>query len=161
MFTTSKPFRHPLSSVFGGEDFDIWHAVEVELRSPWFLLELSPPANDSSECRLLRTILVAQTQALLDISRRCQAEGGKIKSAALVLPPTKHQSEAWSMHPLRAIWQANEPSNGSVPAYVVERQDGLRYVDSRFKTAEERLVDIRQVLKLGVVRRATQSRAQH
>ncbi len=68
MFLTNDQFRHPLSHFLGQPDTQIWQAVEVELHSPWFLVELAffPPLV---EFESVRTLLLSRVRDVVDAAQ--------------------------------------------------------------------------------------------
>lgn len=144
MFVTTKDFRHPASALLKDEGVDLWRAVEVELRRPWFVVEVELP-NDH---RQVRTVLATRIEDVVGLSQSCNADGRTLRSVVLVTTQTDEQLGGWIMRRLSAIWVAREPSAPEVRAYILEGNDGSSHVDSRFDTDEPRLAHRHKVVAL-------------
>lgn len=137
-----------MSQLLGGDSLGIWQAVEVELFRPWFVIEFEQPCEEFEGARLSRTMLSARVDDVLGLAHLSAPDGVRLKSVALVAPYATKPAGNWRMHPLVAIWEADEPSDPRMQAKLFEKADGEFYVDSAFGSPFETLTDMRRVVAL-------------
>lgn len=138
MFLTIDQYRHPLSSIMGKSDAQIWQAVEVELQSPWYLVELEVAGTDGT-AKHVRTLLLSRIKDVIDLSQAVVTSRGHVVGVAMISANVVKQSGGWKMQPLVRIWSAQEPSDPRIEAWICEKSDGTLRVDSIFDTPVDEL----------------------
>lgn len=132
MFITKAEYRCPTTNLFGGVNDSYWHAAEVTLATPWFIVTLmqcfKPHKSDGGqrEFDCTRTLLIADVQNLLTILEE-PTERTVFDSVLAVTPPYTNGSSEWQMSRVVAIWETIEKLDGQesdlrVP--IIETADG-------------------------------------
>lgn len=147
MFLTIDQYKHPLSSIMGKSDAQIWQAVEVELHSPWYLVELEVAGSDET-AKHVRTLLLSRIKDVIDLALSAVTFRGHLVGVAMISANMVKQSGGWKMQPLVRIWSAQEPSDPRIEAWICEKGDGTLRVDSIFDTPVDDLSSRQLVVSL-------------
>lgn len=142
MFVTNNHHKHPLSGILGDQQ-TIWHVVDVELQTPWFLIELEAAPEKGENCGVMRTMLVARPNDVIQVAQLCASGMPRLHSVAMMSADATDRPGGWTMHPMAALWDAVEPDNASMRAHIFEKVDGSYYVDSLLGTTLDDLRPLR------------------
>ncbi len=130
MFFTYKNWKSAIHDRFCAPNQYCWSGVELALKKPWFVMTInqSELAKDGEEVVHRRDIIVAN---VAEIEQLAQQEGDrlrKIDSAMIVIPNWINGMGAWTMEPLAAVWEADEPDAPGAPVEICETQSGTKIV---------------------------------
>lgn len=130
MFFTYTPWKSKLHDAFCAPNQQCWFSVELALNSPWYLMTANHTERleDREVAVYRRNIMVSQ---VCELERLAQLEGQsdlKFESAMIVLPELINGKETWTMEPLVAVWEAEEPDAPGAIVEICETKSGAKYV---------------------------------
>lgn len=133
MFVTYENHKHPLSSAYG-RTTQLWRAVEVELLWPWFLIEIELPGSQEEDSFLVtRTMCLSNIDDVIGFSKSDESSESTLRSVA-VIESSRATGGGWTMHPIKEIWEAEEPQDRSLRTRILVKTSGEPYSLSMFGT---------------------------
>ena len=130
MFFTSPPWKSKLHEAFCTPDQQCWFSVELALNSPWYLMTVNQTeqVEDKEVTVYRRNIMVSKVSELERLAQQEFQSALKFESAMIVIPKLINGKETWTMEPLVALWEAEEPDAPGVVVEICETKSGAKYV---------------------------------
>jgi hypothetical protein len=130
MFYTYTNWKSAIHNRLCAPNQQYWLGVELALKKPWFLMTISQTelVEDGEEIVFRRDIMVAN---VAEIEQLAKQEGDrllKLESAMIVIPNWINGISSWSVEPLAAVWEADEPDAPGAPVEICETQSGAKFV---------------------------------
>jgi hypothetical protein len=126
----------------------VWTAIEIELRHALYLVEFSQVAEDDSECKMTRTVILARSDDALGLYQQSTVNGITPKSISLMSPVQSEHDAGWHIDRLTELWEADEPADAEIQAKIFAKANGEYFVDSLFRTSLDQLKNWRPISKL-------------
>jgi hypothetical protein len=128
MFFTYTNWKSAIHNRFCAPNQQYWSGVELALKKPWFIVTISQTESieDGEEVLFRRDIFVP---SFAEIEQLAQQEGDrllKLDSVMIVIPNLINGMGAWTMEPLTAVWEADEPNAPGAPVEFCETQSGSK-----------------------------------
>ena len=143
MFFTYTNWKSKLHERLCAPNQQCWLGVELALKTPWFLMTVSQTelVEGGEDVVFRRDIMVAK---VTEIEQLAQQEGDrlqKLDSAMIVIPNWINGMGAWTMEPLAAVWEADEPNAPGAPVEICETQSGSKIVTTFGACSFEELIN--------------------
>jgi hypothetical protein len=140
MFITNQAYKSPLSGFFGDSTESHWLAVELAIRSPWFLVSFQEFESRSVEAfSVARTMMIHSVEALEQLLQESDHGLLKFDSVHIITPSHMNGTDQWQMDLLDCIRMAEEPSPQGQNVDVFETRGGARYARLMLGTSIEDL----------------------
>ncbi|QKV55730.1 hypothetical protein [Comamonas antarctica] len=131
MFT--EHHKHPLSSIYGGTA-QLWRALEIELRRPWFLVEIDTPGlQEDAGGVARRTMCISNIEDVLGLLPDHPDTTSVLRSVSM-LEPSHDACGSWTIHPIKEVWEGVELVDQTMRTKVVLKTNGEQFALSLFGT---------------------------
>ncbi|MDH1379645.1 hypothetical protein N5J07_09310 [Comamonas aquatica] len=133
MFATLEHHKHPLSSIYGGTA-QLWRAVEIELRRPWFLVEVDTTDTQENGVGVARrTMCISNIDDVIGLLPAHTDTTCTLRSVSM-LEPSREACGGWAMHPISEVWEGIEPVDRTMKTKIVLKTSGEQCALSLFGT---------------------------
>lgn len=118
----------------------MWGYVTHDLFVPWFHVAVAE-AGDS------RVVFASHLATWINLRRGVKTKELRLVDVRLVSPGWINGSADWKMELLTEVWEGREPSSNDKKAHIFVVESGARYVYSGMKTAEQLLLDVKEIYR--------------
>jgi len=122
MFETTEAAELPISEIMASFGSRAWEYVQLRLNMPWFYVNCRVSYLDGPQ--LNEMMLLSTPDKLCELKKSTALE---ILEVYLVTPGTLNGTNYWQMEQLVQVWQADDPQDCSIPAFVYVLRDGKQY----------------------------------
>lgn len=140
VFFTNDQAR--LAFIVADEGVSGWEIVEVPLRLPFFLVDVTAEHDGES---VTKTFLVGSQREICDLAESHAESNLKIDAIHVICPESVAKGADWEMHRMAKIYRADEPMHSQQSCYVYESVDGKKFIDSLMGTTID---DLNQLTEL-------------